>query len=90
MPLTVRQIGIAVAATVILGSVFWQPTSAYAARSYNRLGSSSWDLGGGDFRWTYGSSIAWYYEPHDDCVLRRRIYVNRRGHRSWRWVHICY
>ena len=60
MAVTVRQLGVAVAATAIIGSVFLLPGQASANGEGFRLGSSQWDPGGGDFRWTYGPSIAWY------------------------------
>ena len=103
MVVTIRQLCKVFAATAVIGSAIGLPTSAsaknevgraniaYAARSHLRLGSGAWDPGGGDFRWNYGPSIAWYWtHTYEDCVLRRRIFINRRGHRVVRWAHVCY
>ena len=86
MAVTIRQIGIAVAAAAVLGSAFWLPAPADAAERGFRLGSSQWDPGGGDFTWRYGG--IWYYGV-PECGWERRIYVTRRGHRVKRWVHVC-
>ena len=87
MAVNIRKLTLVVAAAVIIGSAF--ANTAFAARSHRYLGTAGWDPGGGDFRWTYGPSIAWYYEAHDDCVLRRRILVNRRGRHFVRWLRVC-
>ena len=59
------------------------------ATAAGRLGSATIDPGN-IFRWNYGPSIAWYVtHPYEDCVLRRHVFVNRRGHRVVRWVHVC-
>jgi len=90
MAVTIRQIGIAVAAAVVLGSAFWLPASANAAERGFRLGSSQWDPGGGDFRWTYGGlNTAWYYGWPVQCGWQERTYVTRRGHHVKRLVRAC-
>jgi hypothetical protein len=86
MAVTIRQIGIAVTAAVVLGSAFWLPASANAAERGFRLGSSQWDPGGGDFTWRYGGLGPGWYEQ---CGWERRTYVTRRGHHMKRWVHVC-
>jgi hypothetical protein len=58
MALTIRQIGITALATALIGGPFWLPTSTHAQPA-PRLGTSQWDPGGGDYRWTYGPSFAW-------------------------------
>ena len=83
----------------LTGNVIVLPTSAYAksangretidysARSRMYLGSHAWVPGGGDLRWNYGPGINWYWtHPYEHCYLRRRIFVNRRGHRIVKWV----
>jgi len=103
MALTRRRLCRIVVATALTGNVIILPTSAYtksegareaadySARSRTGLGSHAWDPGGGDFRWAYGPGISWYWtHPYEYCDLRRRTFVNRRGHRIVRWVHVCY
>jgi hypothetical protein len=104
MVVTIRQLCKVFAATAVIGSAIGLPTSAsaknevgraniaYTARSHLRLGSDAWDPGGGDFRWNYGglSTSRYWTHAYEDCVPRRRIFINRRGHRVVRWVHVCY
>ncbi len=56
MAVTLKQLGVAAVALAVIGNAFCLAPSAYA----QRLGSSQWDPGGGDFRWTYGPGFAWY------------------------------
>lgn len=94
MAVTIRQLGMAMVATVVVGAVFYLPTSAFAQNESNganiRLGSNVWDPGGGNFRWNYGPGISWYYGVHKECRVHRHTYVNRRGHRVTRWTRRCY
>jgi len=89
MALTIRQLCKVFAATAVIGSAIGLPTSAYAR---NQLGSGAWDPGGGDFRWNYGglNTCPYWTYAYKDCVLSRRIFIIRRGHRVVRWVHVCY
>jgi hypothetical protein len=59
MAVAPKQLCMAVAMLAIIGNAFCLSTSAYAQGAY-RLGSSQWDAGGGNHRWTYGPGIAWY------------------------------
>jgi hypothetical protein len=59
MAITLKQLGMAAAVLAFIGNTFCHSTPTYAQNTY-RLGSSQWDPGGGDFRWTYGPGIAWY------------------------------
>ena len=65
-------------------------TMSGVATAAGRLGSATTIDPGNNFRWNYGPSIAWYVtHPYEDCVLRRHGFINRRGHRVVRWVHVC-
>ena len=35
-------------------------------------------------------TVARIMEPMPMCVMRRRVVINRWGHRVWRWVRVCY
>lgn len=91
MPLTVSWLGVAVAAAVILGSTFPAPASAYAARRHYsaHYGVGITDPGafGGDLRWGYGPSIAWY-RAYRQCYLREPFLIDRRAP-IVRGIYIC-
>jgi len=83
-----KRVIVAVASAALATSLLL-PASVQAA-THVGLGTHGWDPGGGDFRWTYGPSIAWYYQPHPvECFAQRRIVV-RHGHRFVRWRRVCY
>jgi hypothetical protein len=104
MALKIKQLCKIFAAVTVIGSAIVLPSSAYARndvgranvayadRSHLKLSSGVWDPGGGDFRWNYGGLFITrcWMDAYEDCVLRRRIFINRRGHRVMRWVHVCY
>lgn len=89
MASTVGRFGILAMVLAVVGSSFLNPAPANAARNHYRLAKQSWDPGN-NFRWTYGPSIAWYLQPHNNCGLRRHVYIDGRGRHFVRWVELCY
>ena len=88
MAVTIRQLCTIFATTAVIGIAIGLPTSAYAR---SQLGPRAVDPGGGDFRWNYGGLYTCpYWTAYEDCVLRRRIFINRMGHRVVRSVRVCY
>ena len=39
--------------------------------------------------YAYGGPYYGAY-AYGDCVMRRRVVINRWGHRVWRWARVCY
>lgn len=105
MTTMVNRFCLAVAANVIIAGTFGYPVSAHAASTHDRqhhyyrhhhfvrhrgVGITGNNALGGNFQWSYGPSIAWYYAPHTNCVPRQRVSINRHGRRTVVKEYVCY
>jgi hypothetical protein len=102
---SLRRIVLAAAAVIAIGAIGALPGTA-EARWHGGGWHGGWHGHGGwgGFGWGFAPGFAlgfgapyyggYYGGPYcaygGDCVMRRRLVINRWGHRVWRWTRACY